>query len=295
MRYILSIIGFSAINEGSGSSAQTSQNNCNRIPEGEYRFALSEDKYLSIDVGQSPSTMWIDFTRDPSPYDEDSGLGSDHDEYYDLMPQHIRKRVDFRLDSDCTILVDNQSAPSFIQALHAISPLVGEVISSESLMAKYDSEKSAIVLGGWMELQRVVENASSYTMVPEPVEEGHYVHISSSGMVCLIRVINRSSLLLSVLPNSIRETEVEERDVRVFADYELLPHNKVLVKVGAQSNLRDFNFVQSMFNTLGGISSSRLIMRYNPEKKSLSVGGAVFDLDSAKVGRPAAENTSNQV
>lgn len=294
MRFIFPSLGFLTIRSGSASPTETPKADCTRIPEGEYRFSLAEDKHLSIDVGQSPSTLWVDFTRDPTPLDEDSGLGSDHDEFYDLVPQQIRKRIDFRLDPDCSIVIDNRSALSFAQILDTIAPMVSKAVSSESLMARYDSGKSAIILGGWMELQRVSENVPSFTLVPEPLEKGHYVHISPSGMVCMIRVINASKMALAVIASP---AVGADRDVRVVVEYSLLPHNKVLVKAGTNTPTEDLDFIRSMFNIMRGAPSSDLVMRYNPEEKSLSVGRAVFDLDSAKVIQPSAEDraTSNQV
>ena len=145
-----------------------------------------------------------------------------------------------------------------------------------------------------MELQRVSENVPSFTLVPEPLEKGHYVHISPSGMVCMIRVINASKMALAVIASP---AVGADRDVRVVVEYSLLPHNKVLVKAGTNTPTEDLDFIRSMFNIMRGAPSSDLVMRYNPEEKSLSVGRAVFDLDSAKVIQPSAEDraTSNQV
>jgi hypothetical protein len=265
---------------------------CTRIPEGEYRFSITDTKHFSIDVGTSPSTFWIDFSRDPRPGDDDSGIGSDHDDFYDRVPLQIRKRIEYTLEPDCTIVIDHGSVLAFLETLDAITLLVDSVMVSGLIMAKYDLSRSAIVLGEWMDMVRVPDNTPSRPLVRVPVQEGHYINISSSGMVSMIRVLNSLNLVLSVASPITREGA---RDVRVFAEYTVLPHNKLLVRASVKTSVEDLDFLRSLLNTLGDVSSPELLLRYNPDERSISVGKAEFKIDEGIVVPPRPLETSEQV
>lgn len=274
MRISVSLIGVMIV-----PAISTSSGPCDRIPEGEYRFMIAEGKHLSIDVGQSAETFWVDLTRDPEPWDDDSGLGSDLDEELNSIPHFTRKRIDYILESDCSINIAIHSTILFKQILNDVSPLVGVLTGSGAIMAQYDAAKSAIILGGWMELERLVDNSVSRPIIRQSLRQGYYIYTSRSGIACMILVMNAINLDISCFLPSIGSEPA--RHLSGVTEYVVHTHDKVSVKAGGQMTGPDFNDLASVLNEIGDVVSSELILRYDSEAGTLSAGSAIFKLDSS--------------
>ena len=263
----------------------TPSGSCHRIPEGEYRFIFAEGKHLAIDVGQSTETFWMDLTRDPTPSDDDSGLGSDLDEEVESIAPLTRKRIDYTLESDCSIKIATHSMALFNRILNDVSPLVGILTGLGAIMAQYDTTRSAIVLGGWMEFERVIDNHVSHPISRPILRHGHYTFTNESGVACIIQVMNSLNLDISCFIPSIGNEPA--RHLNGISEYVVHAHDKVLVKGGKQMSVAFWKSFTSVLNGIGGVVSPELTLRYNSEADTLSLGSAFFKLD---ISSPYTQN-----